>query len=118
MVLLIQGITVISVGIGDAVSFDELNTISSDSSSLVFHVDNFGALESIESNIISVASKECTDKSEYGHIHTNGTATDISVHCIATVPVSDTSKTQTFGQPIHGRDSPKCKSESPADEQF
>ena len=116
MVLLIQGITVISVGIGDAVSFDELNTISSDPSSLVFHVDNFGALESIKSNIISVASRECTDKSECGHIHTN--STDISVHCIATVPVSDTIKTQTFGQPIHGPDSPKCKSESPADEQF
>ena len=54
----------IAVGIGEEVSFDELNAISSDPSSLVFHVDNFGALESIKSNILKVATRECVQRSE------------------------------------------------------
>ena len=55
----------IAVGIGEEVSFDELNAISSEPTSLVFHVDNFGALESIKSSVLNVASRECIQRSEY-----------------------------------------------------
>ncbi len=54
----------LAVGIGDGVSYEELKGIASDPKKFVFHVDDFGALETIKAHIISVASKKCVEKSE------------------------------------------------------
>ncbi len=54
----------LAVGIGDGVSYDELKGIASDPKKFVFHVDDFGALETIKAHIISVASKKCVEKSK------------------------------------------------------
>ena len=55
----------LAVGIGDGVSYNELRGIASDPDKFVFHVDDFGALDTIKSHIISVASKKCVDKSKH-----------------------------------------------------
>ncbi len=51
----------LSVGIGSKTSPIELRAIASDAS-LTFHVDDFGALEVIKANILSVASAECVKR--------------------------------------------------------
>ena len=60
------GITMIAIGVGDKVKYEEVKQIASNST-LVFSVNNFDALEAIQKKIITAACDVTVRKYGSGH---------------------------------------------------